>query len=254
MGIHERFLRPLGGARTLSKDSALLRSPTARRKPRRGCGTVARRRARRYVTNRCLPKSLWPILAAFFFVVIVFDRPLGVARAKPLARNSRTLTSARSPIAGLSCDAQALPSDTGAELNGAAALQCRPPVEFHTRHAAQVLAFLIRNRGKLDTDVVREKWKYLDGFSLPLAVYLRGIEAREEWAVLEREISKCPLSPAATRRRMPSSLRQRKILELTQEWQRRGEELLTVPDGASVSTNPPEHRPDDDDAPAPPTR
>lgn len=137
------------------------------------------------------------------------------------------------------------------QQRGEAAPRCLPSVDFAAKHVAQVLAFLIRNRGKLDTDVVREKWKHLDRFSLPLAVYLRDIEASGEWAALEDEIA---ASPPPLRRNSYSN-KHAKILKLIAAWERRGEELLKlIATDASTVAAASDSQLDDDDAPPGPTR
>ncbi|KRB16387.1 hypothetical protein ASD99_08450 [Mesorhizobium sp. Root695] len=101
-----------------------------------------------------------------------------------------------------------------------------------------MVAFLIRNRGRLDNEAVRAKWDIIDRISLPLAVYLREIEATAAWDDLEKEISAAPPgSPAVSPAEIPKSQHHRKILRLLPEWSRRGEEFLSsVPAGDSTRT------------------
>jgi len=253
MGMHEHFSPPSPSGRTLSRAAALFPATGMRKKTRRGCGAAARRRARRYLAKRRRPKALWPILAALFFIAIAFERPNGPMQSGS-ARKNRAATKARSSDDRIDEEVSTSASDTGAALNGDAAQQYRPPFNFQAKHAAQIVAFLVRNRGRLDTDVVREKWKHLDGFSLPLALYLRDIDANGDWSVIEEEIaaSAFPMKLCPDR---SSWIRHRRILELIPEWVRRGEELLASLDAeepAPAASS--DHHPKDDDTPPKPTR
>lgn len=253
MGMHEHFSPPSPSGRTLSRAAALLPATGERKKARRGCGAAARTRARRYLAKRRMPKALWPILAVLFFIAIAFERPNGPMQSGS-ARKNRATTKARSSDDGIDEEVSTSASDTGAALNGEAALQYRPRFDFQAKHAAQIVAFLVRNRGRLDTDGVREKWKHLDGFSLPLALYLRDTDANGDWSALEEEIaaSSFPIKPCPHR---PSSIRHRRILELIPEWTRRGEELLASFDAEEPApTASSDHRPDDGETPPRPTR
>jgi hypothetical protein len=105
----------------------------------------------------------------------------------------------------------------------------RPPEDFLAKDATQVVAFLVRNRGHVDNDVTAAKWGLLDGYSLPLAIYLREIEATGAWEDLEKEIRTAPsLAPAVPN--MPRSVRHRKILARLPEWEKRGEGILKGPE------------------------
>lgn len=165
-------------------------------------------------------KPLWPILAAIILVAIVFNGPRNTVRAMPPARDKRA--AARLPRIGIRRDVETMPSETGASLNCMIVPRCLPPADFQSQRATQVLAFLIRNRGKLDNNVVRKKWEYLDEFSLPLAIYLRDIEARDYWSNLGEEIRLLPMPLG----RKSSSVMERKLTELMPVWKGRGEELL----------------------------
>lgn len=249
MTTHERFFHPDES----SRGSAHLRRARdlVNRKTRPGCGSVARTRARRYLAKRRLPKGLWPIVAAVMLIDIIFDRQVRPVVSRPFAPSGWTRMKGCPPDENQkAADLFPSPAETGAALHGEAALRCKPPADFQAKHAAQILAFLIRNRGKRDNDVVREKWRHLDGMSLPLAVFLRDVEANEEWSTLEAEISRCPLSsdPVTGSLDMPSSLRHRRILVLIREWQRRGEEILLP--SAPETVDPAENEkpgPNDDD-------
>jgi len=252
--MHERFFLPSGWAQTPSEDLPHFRTAKARGKPRRGCGTVSRKRARRYVADRRLPKALWPILAAVFLIAIMLDRQIEPAFVRVLSRNRQVGRKSRAAEDGQAV--RPLPSETGAALNGEAALRYRPPADFQARDAAQMIAFLIRNRGKVDNDVVREKWKHIDRTSMPLAVFLRDVEAKDEWAALEHEIAMCPFPPKSATGcpNAPSSVRHRRILELMPGWLQRGEDLLTSAETDGPDLEELDRRPDDDDTTPKPTR
>lgn len=255
MGTHERYFRPTAPLRTSVHPHLVLDSDLARPKVQRGCGAVARKRARRYLARRRLPKALWPMIAAVILVVIAFDRQIEPALARKFSHSRRAERKARPAGNGRDEEAYALPSETGAALNGEAALRYRPSADFQSKHAAQMIAFLIRNRGKLDNEVVREKWKHLDRNSIPLAVYLRDVESHDEWSTLEREILTCPFpSKSATGPTVSFSVRHWRISELMPEWIRRGEKLLTwLETDEPAPTESSEHRPDDDDTDPAPT-
>lgn len=257
MTTHERFFRPAEPSRN---SAHLHRSPDsdlANRKTRPGCGSVARNRARRYLAKRRLPKGLWPIVATVMLSAIIFDRQIQPVMSIPFTFDGRTRKKDYPADDNQkAADPFPTPAETGTALYGETALRCKPPADFHAKHAAQILAFLIRNRGKLDNDLVREKWRHLDRISLPLAVFLRDVECNEDWSALEAEISRWPLSsdPATGNLDMPSSLRHRRILELIREWQRRGEEMLnpSAPETVdSTENDKPDPKDDDDRRPKP---
>lgn len=226
---------------------------------RRGCGDVARKRAARYGRQRRIPKPLWPLIAAVILFALVFER-----RPFPASSSTEGRATANDGRASLrlmsgedlNIDRFPRPDDAGSAAGGVREPHHRPPSDFLARDAAQVIAFLIRNRGKLDTEAVRKKWQHLDEFCLPLAVYLRDIEASGDWSVLEHEVAAfpIPLRPKPLRRDAPS-VRHSRIRGLIPEWVRRGEVLLAplntdlpAPDASS------DHQPDDDDTPPQPTR
>lgn len=255
MGIGKCFPRHKGGVQTLSKDTVLRsRSTKARRAPRRSCSTAASKRARRYVAKHRLSRSLWPILAVFYLVTIIFGRPSRAANARAIVLKRLTGKEARALRNGPDEEDSILPFETGATLDGEAASQYRPPVNFQAKQAAQVVALLVRNRGRMDTAAVHEKWKHLDQYSLPLALYLRDVDSKCEWSALEEEIASS-LCTMKLRPNTPTSIRHRKILELIPEWARRGEELLVLIDAnASAAAVVSDHQLDGDKIPPQPTR
>jgi hypothetical protein len=255
MTTHERFFHPAKPLRASAHLHSLLDSDLAIRKVRPGCGSVARNRARRYLAKRRLPKAFWPIIAIVLFIALVFDRRIGFRLPDLAGQNEKPIKMPLAAHTETDENPPVLPSETGAALNGAPAPCYTPPADFQTKHSAQMIAFLVRNRGKLDTKVVRRKWEHLDRVSIPLAVYLRDIEANDEWAALEREIAARPAAPRIGARQSdaPSSIRHQKILKLIPEWTRRGETLLTT--SGSGASGPPGTEIDysDDNTPPVPT-
>lgn len=233
--------------------SAAPRATSKRDTGRRlGCGDVARNRAARYARQRRIHKRLWPLIASFILMGLIFERrPLPAfswARRRSLRDDEGT-----PPIPGQDkvqgVDGFLDPAATGDTAHNNPEPRYRPPARFLAKDISQVVAFLIRNRGKLDTPVVRAKWDHVDRLSLPLAIYLREIEAMDAWADLEKEISAAPPGvPIMSRAEMPKSMRHRKILRLLPEWSRRGDELLS-PQPAEDSTPTPSPDIDGDDDP-----
>jgi hypothetical protein len=117
------------------------------------------------------------------------------------------------------------PHDTGADLRGSQRADLRPPTELLSSGTSQLVAFLIRNRGRLDNPVVRSRWAQLDRVSLPLAIHLRQIEAYGAWGVLEHQIATAPPAKLPVKGKA-GSLRHLRILALLPDWVQRGEELL----------------------------
>lgn len=200
---------------------------------KRGCGEVAHRRAARYAIKHRIPKTLWPLIAAVILVWLIFDRrPLAVVSwtwGRP-ATNGGALRSAPMPDPDDGQDIDRFPSsgDTGSAFDDVPEPQYQPPSDFLVKDVVQVVAFLLRNRGRLDNVAVRAKWDLLDRLSLPLAIYLRDVEAKAAWNDLEQEISVAPYgTPGVSGRDLPKSLRHGKLLRLLPEWSRRGEELLS---------------------------
>lgn len=226
------------------RPSALAASPTA--KPglgkRRRCGDVARMRALRYARARRIRQSLWPLIAALILIgLIVHRQPLPVSRAgaRPLGKGERGPPVPGADV-GPGIDGLSDPADAGGMIEEGPQPKYRPPVGFLAKDTAQVVGFLIRNHGRLDNEAVRAKWDHVDRLSLPLAVYLREIEAVGAWDDVEKEIAAAPPGASATSRdEMPTSIRHRKILRLLPEWSRRGKELMSPePAGDTTRTTP----------------
>lgn len=147
---------------------------------RRGCGEVARRRAARYATRRRIPKALWPLIAAAILVWLIFDRrppsPFVWAGGIPDTDGDAIRSAAMAePDDGRAfIDRAADPSDTGSANNGIPQPKHLPPYGFLAEDVAQVVAFLLRNRGRLDNEAIRAKWAIVDRISLPLPPQRRG--------------------------------------------------------------------------------
>lgn len=263
MGTHDKLLKLGNDAPFRQKWNTALSlnsgaSPHANTEVRRGCGAIAANRAQRYASKRRLPKALWPLIAAAILVSLIFTRQIGAAlswsrAALPSGGNGLHKT-ARMDKPSTDAEHTSTPTETGGALHGEMQLRYRPSADFQARHIAQMVDFLIRNRGKLDNPVVRQKWNHLDRTSLPLAIYLREIEAVDGWTDLEKEITDAvpPLGKKGGRD-MPTSIRRRKVLNLTSEWARRGDELLIRSDfdEPDVAASP---DPDGDDKPIGPTK
>jgi hypothetical protein len=205
-----------------------------RRRP--GCRDVARNRTARYVRRRRIPRLLWPLIATFVLIGLIFERrPFSALSTQGTAApDSGRMPPEDRDIAG--------PHDTGSAAGGVPEPRYRPPADFLAtdKEVAQIVAFIIRNRGRIDNDAVRKKWEILDRASLPLAVHLREVEANAAWDDLEQEISSTPPGIAAsTRSGLPKSIRHRKLLQLMPEWTRRGEDLMTGESAADVSPDDP---------------
>jgi hypothetical protein len=215
---------------------------------RLGCVDVARNRAARYVRRRRIPPLLQPLLAGAFLIGLIFERlpfPAFLSTQGTAAPDGGRMPSTSMPSEDQDTDRLPDPGDDGGSVGGIPESRYRPPADFLAtdKEIAQVVAFLIRNRGRIDNDAVRAKWKILDQASLPLAIHLRQVEADAAWDDLEEEIVAAPAgTPATSRSDLPKSIRHRKILRFMPEWTRRGEEFLS---GVSAADDSP------DDVPTP---
>lgn len=217
--------------------------PISRQDVRRrlGCLDVARNRTAHYARRRRIPRPLWPLIGALILIGLVFER-------RPFPAFSRTEGKA-APEGGRMPPASIRGEDR--DIDRLPEPRHKPPADFLApdRVVSQVIAFLIRNRGRIDNDAVRAKWELLDRVSLPLAIHLREVEANAAWDDLEKEISATPPGmPANSRPGLPKSIRHRKLLRLMPEWAGRGEYLLTGEGAADASLDDPPI-PDGDDGP-----
>ncbi|UCI29446.1 hypothetical protein [Mesorhizobium sp. B4-1-4] len=183
-----------------------------------------------------MPKALWPFIAAAILIALIFDRQMKPAlswsRAALPTDDTEVEKAAQTAETSLDEEQALTPSETGSALHGEMQPRYRPPTDFQAKHVSQMVDFLIRNRGNLDNPVIRQKWGHIDRTSIPLAIYLREMEAVDGWADLERDIvavSPRPLTSVTDGTDMPSSIRQRKILELIPEWTLHGGKLLSPP-------------------------
>jgi hypothetical protein len=235
-----------------------LRNASARKAEmqRLRCADAARNRARHYANRHRTARWILPLLTGFILVGLIFERrpsPVFAFSAKRPGKDGDAMR--RSPMldpeSGLCIDRQSDPEEAGGATDGDPEPRYLPPADFLAtkKQVAQIVAFLIRNRNKLDTDPVRMKWAILDRASLPLAVFLREVEANGTWDDLEKEISgTLPGAPVYSISDMPKSPRHRKILRLLSDWERRGEDFLS---GAVATDVTPDSKPspDDDDEP-----
>lgn len=240
------------------RDNPPMPRPASKQEVRRrlDCRDVALNRAARYVRRRRIPRSLWPLVAAFVLIGLIFERrpfPALFASLGKAAPDGGRMPLASIPESDGQQDIDRLPdpNDAGGAVGGIPEPRHRPPADFLAtdKEVAQILAFLIRNRGRIDNDAVRAKWKILDRASLPLAVYLREVEANAAWDDLKEEIAAAPPGmPAISRTGLVKSIRHRKLLRLMPEWTQRGEDLLS---GVSAADDLPNDvpTPDGDDGP-----
>lgn len=240
--------------------SATVKRPDRKRPD---CRDVARNRAARYARRHRIAKPLWPIISAFVLIGLIFERrpsPALFRTEEKTASDGVAGARAAMPEPGKYRDIDRVPAArmTGGAARGNPKLQYRPPADFLAtrKEIIQIVAFLIRNRGRLDTDPVRMKWEILDRASLPLAVFMREIEAASAWDDLEEEIAATHFNvPHAPGMGLPKSIRHRKLLLLIPEWTRRGEELLSPePTIEAIPTPTPDSRPTSDGDGGPDTR
>lgn len=211
-----------------------------------GCAAVTRSRADRFARRHRVPRVLWPLIAAFIFVTLLIQRlpdPADLWRGWRHSSNDDNSSSAvcQALETGGAFEAPIVPGEAGGKVVGDPEPRYRPPPSFLAKEVVHIIAFLIRNRGRIDTEPVRMKWDMLDRTSLPLAVYLRDVEARGKWKELDAETLAVPteLCPRPTGER-PRSLRHRKLLVLLPEWIARGEALISSvsSDGMVIDLTP----------------
>jgi hypothetical protein len=201
-----------------------IRDPDPKRIRRLRCIDVARNRAGRYAKRHGRMRPFLPLISTAIFTTLLLERwPAASAFRKAVASGSGK--------------APPLPQTDGDRSVASAAQiwidddegrpQYRPAPDFLAKNAAQVVAFLVRNGGRVDTDAVRAKWDFLDKVSLPLAVYLREVEANGTWNDLEKDVKAAPLAiPHGPNVAMPKSIWHRKILAALPDWAARGEDLM----------------------------
>lgn len=215
------------------------------------CWDVARNRARRQAKRRRAGKLLWPFILVLILVELIVER-------RPIMHSflSASFCAGR-PGKGFGVprrDGPAVghltppaPPAEGEERFETAVSAHRPPQTFLARDVAQIVAYLIRNRGRVDNEVVRRKWERLDSADLSLAVFLRDVEARGDWRQLSAELRKAqvaaPRPPAGMRQ---PSLFERRLFGMIPEWSARGEVLLIQ--ALTDDEGSPVEKPDEDHA------
>lgn len=103
----------------------------------------------------------------------------------------------------------------------------KPPPSFLSSDVGELVMSLMRNRGRIDTEPVRRRWRKLDEANMPLAVYLRDIEERGAWQDLHLEIQEmCLDQESVSTGTKAFSIRHLKVLALIPQWALRGEELM----------------------------
>lgn len=207
------------------------------KRPQLSCVDVARSRAARYTRQHRIARMLWPLIGAIIFVTLIFDRNLRPIFKRNVfrvfCRHSLT-PSVPPPLAGKDIRARtSIDNDADDDsANGEEPkAQYRPPASFLVPDVVDVTMSLIRNKGRIDTEPVRMRWRILDQMALPLAVYLRDIEERNAWRQLDAETLAVPeMSCARPMHGRSSSLRYRKVLTLLPVWTARGEALMSSVD------------------------
>lgn len=220
-------------------------STTAAFARRRPCWIIARRRAQNLVRKRHLPGWLVVVMIMVMLMPIAIDNlRQRLTRQKARHASQPNFTAALNVQEGTDVVSQGKPiekihdAEDGTEH---AVMAYRPPADFQSKHLVQILASLIRNRGRPDNSATRLKWQHLDHFALALAVYLREIQAKDGWRELEKEIRALKLGTVEPERlaRNSLSIHHSRILALVPSWRARGEELLSLVE--SVPSSSTEH-------------
>lgn len=212
---------------------------TASRRLSPACLAIAENRARRQAARQLLPNAFMPAMAAIIFLGLMNDRLrqflIGYGRSLLSGKSSRRNQTIRQPapvFGETSCSSSLGEVSCALPAHGLAARQPNSALELE--RVAQIIAFLIRNGGRIDNNAVKQKWQSLDRHALPLAVYLRDIEAKNAWEEVEQEMRSLD-SGRGHYSKMSLSIRTRNILALMPIWSHRGDGLMagTVPSGPS---------------------
>lgn len=201
------------------------------------CVDVARSRAARYARQHRIARLLWPFMGAIIFVALIFDRNArAIVKQGPFRVLWKEGLTPSVPIPLAREEIRASTSSVDNATDGSAdgeepQAQHRPPASFLLPDVVDVTMSLIRNKGRIDTEPVRMRWRILDEMALPLAVYLRDIEERNAWRELDAETLAVPEDRCAhpTHGRS-NSLRYRKVLTILPNWVARGEALMSGAD------------------------
>lgn len=205
------------------------------RRPRT-CSDAAWSRAIRYARRRRIARQLLPLIAAALLFMVLLERGsnrfsngVRTRRARQEAIGTNSGAGRLKECDNLDGDAMAYGTDTGGMARGEPAVALRPPSHFLAKDISQIVAYLIRNKARVDNEAVRMKWAILDQVALPLAVYLRDIEANGAWGDLQEELSYAHVSPETLDRRKPGQfINNLRILALLPEWTGRGEVRLAL--------------------------
>lgn len=233
---------------------------TASRLSTPACLTIAGNRARRQAASQHRPKAFIPAMATMIFLGLMNDRLqrflIGYGRGHlsgMLPRPSRMIRQPAPTFGKTSCSPSLDHASCTLPAHGLPTSQ--PPSALEPEHLAQIVAFLIRNGGRIDNKAVRQKWLNLDHHALSLAVYCRDIEANRAWEEVEQEIRSLD-NGRGHHSRMSLSIRTRNILALMPKWSQRGDVLmsgitLSGPSGTSTGAD---LTADDDGPPSPSKR
>lgn len=189
------------------------------------CGAVAANRARRVAAKEQAPKVLVPLIAIAVFVGLMVDRLQYILtgfsnRLRPLVNRQAERSVPNSVCRANLHDFSIRRDDRDIRVVKSDAADHRQSPE----QIARLVAFMIRNKGRIDNAVIEKNWRDLDRHDMPFAVYLRHIEAENRWHDLEIDLKR--LARKTGKSTKSGSKRDRDITSLIPEWSRRGEELL----------------------------
>lgn len=182
----------------------MMSGPSRRRRRRGRCLPIVARRARRARRRGRMFFGLAGTIFLFILVRGLLTSGLALALA-PLRPTGRSGPDVAEPDP---------PETPPLALSAAARPSPRPPEDG----VAWAIKFLVRNRGR-PGPITERAWRILDRSSLPLAVYLRDAEERNDWSNLEREL-RVPLPPDRPRHR------DAKLIAAAARWERRGLEVM----------------------------
>lgn len=224
----------MGGRKFVNRDQPEGHGRNDRRA--RTCSDAAWSRAIRYARRRRIARQLLPLIAAALLFMVLLERGskwfsngVRTRRARQGAIGSNAVAGQPDVPDDLDAGSTGKGTDTGRMARGEPVVAFRPPSEFLAKDISQIVAYLIRNKARVDNEAVRMKWAILDQVALPLAVYLRDIEANGAWGDLQKELSYAHISPETIAGRNPGQfLNNLRILALLPEWTGRGEARLAL--------------------------
>jgi hypothetical protein len=162
-----------------------------RQKPFLPCGAVAANRARRNAAKAQAPKVLLPLIATAVFIGLMMDRLqytlTGFTNRRHALGSRPAARGDPNSVSSTKLHDFNIPKDNR-EIRAAGydGVDHRASPE----KIARLLAFMIRNRGRIDNAVIEKKWRDLDRHDMPLAVYLRHIEEESRWHDLESDLKR----------------------------------------------------------------